>query len=674
MMPAMVRQIAIEREDDPGIPLLQKSEKLLGNGVIGSPEVWLTFNESRPLREADMGAVKKVLATLDQILQKRDFEGFRPVVYKDIDTNSEETFLHLLFWKSNLDSGTTAAMYKQACEAVLETLESWSQERGEKAARVKMLLNMRDGQGRTVLHHATLKWGRKVVSRLLKMDADLCIGDVLGELPVARISPVTLERFLDSKWHPRGEDDDDEEDPDQEEYTVTFDFAFLSAEIDSSDSGRNEQTRVLAEVAKSAQHRHLLTHPVLSTFLARQWEHISTGYTLATIFSLFVCLTTTIFVLAMYGGNSVEPLAARTSFTSCSPSWTSSTFPSVLESPGLVTCAWVALILSTLGLVVKELLQMAVACRHNEVWEYLTSLENWMELAFIACSSMLCISAGMNHQLVCTMRSAAAISLLTSWVLLFNMLARNPNFHRQNIHLTMFFKVMQMFVKIFLIFAPYIFGFGLFFYISLHNDDVSEPKEETGVTDKADTCSDIRKEIIEKINEKGDEKGEFLDKVGFSVLKTLAMFVGELEFSDIPFDNVPYFSHVAFLIFVFLIVVVLMNLLTGLAVGETNLIQSEAAVCAQEVRLSVVQQAERISLLLGGRFPYLGLMQEETTVRVKVKEDICSVIPWCQPYSWRSELRASAKRHLRKAEEEEEAMRVQVEVVRRALGLVGGQH
>ena len=353
---------------------------------------------------------------------------------------------------------------------------------------------------------------------------------------------------------------------------MTFDFAFLSAGIENSSNGsRNEQTRVLAEVAKSGQHRHLLTHPVLSTFLARQWEHISTGYTIATIFSFFVCLSTTIFVLAMYGGSSVEPLAARTSFTSCSPSWTSSTFPSVLELPGLVTCAWVALILSTLGLVVKEVLQMAVACRHNEVWEYLTSLENWMELAFIGCSSMLCISAGMNHQLVCTMRSAAAITLLTSWVLLFNMLARNPNFHRQNIHLTMFFKVMQMFVKIFLIFAPYIFGFGLFFYISLHND-VSEVKEKTDVTDKVDTCSDIRKEIIEKINEKGDEKGEFLDKVGFSVLKTLAMFVGELEFSDIPFDNVPYFSHVAFLIFVFLIVVVLMNLLTGLAVSWLQII------------------------------------------------------------------------------------------------------
>ena len=198
----MVRQIAIEREDDPANPLLQNSDNLRGNGASSGCE-GLTPKEARFLREAETGAVKQVLATLDQILRKREFEGFRPVIYRDVETNSEETFLHLIFWKSNLGSGTTPAMYRQAGEAVLGALESWSLERGEKAVRVKKLLNLRDGQGRTVLHHATLKWGRKVVSRLLKLDADLCIGDVLGELPVARISPNTLERFLDSKWHPR---------------------------------------------------------------------------------------------------------------------------------------------------------------------------------------------------------------------------------------------------------------------------------------------------------------------------------------------------------------------------------------------------------------------------------------------------------------------------------------
>ena len=199
----MSRQITIEREGDSGIPLLQKpaDKSLRGNG---ESDVWLTNDEAKDLREADPGAVKQVLATLDQILEKSEFDGFRRVIYKNVEMNSEETFLHLIFGKSNLGSGTPAATYRQAGEVVLEALETSSLQNGEKAAaRLKILLNKRDGQGRTVLHHATLKWGKKVVGRLLKLGADLCIGDVLGGLPVARISPDTLERFLDSKWHPR---------------------------------------------------------------------------------------------------------------------------------------------------------------------------------------------------------------------------------------------------------------------------------------------------------------------------------------------------------------------------------------------------------------------------------------------------------------------------------------
>ena len=204
----MVRQIAIEREDDndQDIPLLSKSHdktKEQNGNNNSSPKARITFNEARRLREADMEAVKKVLDTLGQILRKKQFDGFQPVIYKDMDTDSEESFLHLIFWKSSLGSGSTSAMYKNAGEAVVDALEKLAKADEEVAGRVKMLVNLRDGQGRTVLHHATLKWGRRMVARLLALDADLCIGDVLGELPVARINPSTLERFLDSKWFPR---------------------------------------------------------------------------------------------------------------------------------------------------------------------------------------------------------------------------------------------------------------------------------------------------------------------------------------------------------------------------------------------------------------------------------------------------------------------------------------
>ena len=55
------------------------------------------------------------------------------------------------------------------------------------------------------------------------------------------------------------------------------------------------------------------------------------------------------------------------------------------------------------------------------------------------------------------------------------------------------------------------------------------------------------------------------------MVKSLTMFVGELEFSDIPIDrgsSLMALSYLYFLTFVLLIVVVLMNLLNGLAVSD----------------------------------------------------------------------------------------------------------
>ena len=63
----------------------------------------------------------------------------------------------------------------------------------------------------------------------------------------------------------------------------------------------------------------------------------------------------------------------------------------------------------------------------------------------------------------------------------------------------------------------------------------------------------------------------FFDTLGLSVVKTFTMFVGELEFGDLPIET--SVGYLFFLAFIFLIVVVLMNLLNGLAVSDTGLIR-----------------------------------------------------------------------------------------------------
>ncbi len=100
-------------------------------------------------------------------------------------------------------------------------------------------------------------------------------------------------------------------------------------------------------------------------------------------------------------------------------------------------------------------------------------------------------------------------------------------------------------VGFFFRYSFFIFAFAMGFYILLHDRD-PEP-----------------------------DRYHFFDGFGLSVVKTFTMFVGELEFSDLPMDN--SIGGYAFLLaFVFLIVVVMMNLLNGLAVSDTGVIREEA--------------------------------------------------------------------------------------------------
>ena len=75
----------------------------------------------------------------------------------------------------------------------------------------------------------------------------------------------------------------------------------------------------------------------------------------------------------------------------------------------------------------------------------------------------------------------------------------------------------------------------------------------------------------------------FFNNPFLTFVKTCTMFVGELEFSDIPIDldsNLMPLSYFYFLSFVILIVVVLMNLLNGLAVSDIREIRERAEIVA----------------------------------------------------------------------------------------------
>lgn len=122
----------------------------------------------------------------------------------------------------------------------------------------------------------------------------------------------------------------------------------------------------------------------------------------------------------------------------------------------------------------------------------------------------------------------------------------------------------------------FIFAYALGFYILLHKDDGHEPE---------------------------DDEYPFFNYLGLCVVKTFTMFVGELEFADLPIES-PV-GYLFFLTFIFLIVVVMMNLLNGLAVSDTGIIKAEAEINFYKCQVEVISYVE--AMMLGDPFNFLAM-------------------------------------------------------------------
>lgn len=121
---------------------------------------------------------------------------------------------------------------------------------------------------------------------------------------------------------------------------------------------------------------------------------------------------------------------------------------------------------------------------------------------------------------------------------------------RLSIFVTMFTTVSTKFFYLLLWYSILLIGFALSFFLVF--GPPAPPKKE----------------------DEDAAGGGFADIPG-SLLKVSAMMTGELEFGDLPFDANPWTSRLIFLAFLFLITIVLLNLLNGLAVSDTQAIQSK---------------------------------------------------------------------------------------------------
>ena len=223
-----------------------------------------------------------------------------------VDDQFQQTILHQILRKPRLNLELTKAKL-MSCdyERCLDLIMTSDQ------LKLNRIINVQDIHGNTALHYATQFWSSDTVTKLLLLGANIGIKNNLGETPISNILPSTMENYLNNHCIKS------EGNPTNENFKITFKYDFLAPPRDDqtasdkiSDVETNTDTRgasqpetdVLWYMARSKDHRHLLKHPVITSFLALKWSRISVHYNTNMIFSSVLVALLTYYIFINYAG------------------------------------------------------------------------------------------------------------------------------------------------------------------------------------------------------------------------------------------------------------------------------------------------------------------------------------------------------------------------------------
>ena len=178
--------------------------------------------------------------------------------------------------------------------------------------QIEAIVNSKDKDDNTPLHYAVLNWSEEYVEMLLALGANASIRNKYNEIPLTRIRKSTLENFMDKeciivKDFDQRDDKVEEDIEDDETYVkknqaynqsfmmriglcgkqednqMTFNYGFLappgmnrneytssSGDIERQEyqnKGNLPEMELLWEMGKSKEHRSLIVHPVIDSYL-----------------------------------------------------------------------------------------------------------------------------------------------------------------------------------------------------------------------------------------------------------------------------------------------------------------------------------------------------------------------------------------------------------------------
>ncbi|CAB3360226.1 Hypothetical predicted protein [Cloeon dipterum] len=413
-------------------------------------------------------------------------------------------------------------------------------------------VNARDFKGWTALHYAAKRHLNDVVTVLLRYKANIFVVDDFDQPAFYHMRPELIEEHLND--HIRLSEsslmDDD--------CGIVFDFNFLNIPRERADNRmtphknsrdsylaveKDDQKLVAGPVvttnrslrpeveplrmmANSRNHKKLLQHPIIRAFLRMKWHRLYWFYWLNCGFYLAFTAFFFLFVFSI----DLKSINEEGVLTSAVNSSGNGTYLNLIQEHH--DFLWAATMLLTLLLALRELSQLLFLTR-----KYIFKLENWLECLIIVLTFCLLMAPFSKAM-------AAVLSLLVSLEMVL-LMSRHPQLAT---YIHMFLQVALNFIKFLLWYLFLIVAFGFSFYIIFPTCQKSEEED----------CKN------------------FFNTIPYSIFKTIVMISGEYESGDLEFDHVSVASHLIFIAFLFFISIVMVNLLNGLAVSDTQQIKNEA--------------------------------------------------------------------------------------------------
>lgn len=403
-------------------------------------------------------------------------------------------------------------------------------------------VNEPDDIGMTPLHYAAHHRNKHAILKLFERNAYLSPKNKFNETPLDELKAEVLEEALNS----RVEVVQVPKEREQKELNISIDFGMFRP-LDGY--GEVESLEIMS---KDSEFRPLIAHAVIATFIYLKWKRLSLIF-----YGNFIMFT--ILMLAF-----IRYIIMSHTMTDEEKSDSSSfLFFKMLSLLGILL------------LFLRELFQLVLSMSSNI--NYFASMINIFEVCFIILALLSqTLENSIDHGELKVLR---AFTILCAAFEFLHLVGELP-FLSISCHMVILQKVAFTFLKSLLLYSILLVAFALSFFILFGGDANSNNKgsDETSTNDNAN-----------------DDFTNFAYP-GIAIIKTFVMLTGEFDAANMSLHNKGAYYCIMFLLFIFMVTIVLFNLLSALAVDDTQKIKAEGELIDLCARIQVLRRYEKMIL------------------------------------------------------------------------------